>query len=68
MQNNKRENMKRHPIVYSINDSFTILHDPNWKHGDNTYHLGPAQKLHGGVVRPFLFTAGSHKEIHYKIM
>ena len=37
MQNNKRENAKHHPHVYSVDDSVMILHNPNWKHGDNTY-------------------------------
>ena len=33
VQNNKQENAKRH----SVNDSVMILHDPNQKHGDDTY-------------------------------
>jgi hypothetical protein len=37
VQNNKRENAKRRPHVYSVNDSVMILHDPNRKHGDDTY-------------------------------
>ena len=37
MQNNKRENAKRRPHVYSVDDSVMILHDPNRKHGDDTY-------------------------------
>ena len=37
VQNNKRENAKRRPHVYSVDDSVMILHDPNRKHGDDTY-------------------------------
>jgi len=37
VQNNKRENKTRRSHVYSVNDKVMILHDPQRKHGDDTY-------------------------------
>jgi len=37
VQNNKRENAKRLPHVYKVDDLVSIKHDPNRKHGDDTY-------------------------------
>ena len=37
VQNNKRENAKRRPHVYSVTDQVMIRHDPHRKHGDDTY-------------------------------
>ena len=37
VQNNKRENAKRRDHTYSVGDQVMIRHDPNRKHGDDTY-------------------------------
>jgi hypothetical protein len=40
VQNNKRENAKRKPHTYQVNDTVKILLDPNRKHGVDRYQ-GP---------------------------
>ena len=37
VQNNKKENARRRPHTYSVGDSVMIRHDPNRKHGADTY-------------------------------
>lgn len=37
VQNNKRENAKRRPHIYNVGDQVMIRHDPNRKHGDDTF-------------------------------
>jgi hypothetical protein len=37
VQNNTRENKKRKEHTYVVNDTVMIRHDPNRKHGDDTY-------------------------------
>jgi hypothetical protein len=37
VQNNKRENAKRKPYTYHVNDTVMVLQDPNRKHGDDRY-------------------------------
>ena len=39
-QNNARENKKRRPHAYQVGDQTMIRHDPNRKHGDDTWQ-GP---------------------------
>ena len=52
-QNNRRENAKRRPHTYSVNDQVLVVQDPQRKHGE-PMHKGPYKVTHvydNGTVR-----------------